>query len=169
MACVGRCRDEVLRSLSDRYETRLRRHAAIEVVEVAAAPAGMDRGEALRLEATALRRVAGLDVPGRSGAPGRRAPVAAGPRAVVALDERGETPGSRDLARQLDEWLRRGTRQVTFLVGGDGGLAPDLLAACDSTLSLSRLTFTHELARVLLLEQLYRAHAIRAGHPYHRD
>jgi 23S rRNA (pseudouridine1915-N3)-methyltransferase len=60
-------------------------------------------------------------------------------------------------------------RDLAFLIGGPDGFAPEVLARSDFTLSLSRLTLPHALARVLLVEQLYRAHSILGNHPYHRD
>lgn len=87
----------------------------------------------------------------------------------MALDERGETLSSRELARLLEDLARRGVRRTTFVIGGDEGLDPGLVSGADRVLALSRMTFTHELACVVLLEQLYRAHALLAGHPYHRD
>lgn len=86
---------------------------------------------------------------------------------VVALDERGAEHSSRELAQQLPRWLARG--QVSFLIGGPDGFAPEVLARAGERWALSRLTLPHGLVRVLLAEQLYRAVSLLAGHPYHRD
>ncbi len=87
---------------------------------------------------------------------------------VVALDGSGRQPDSGELARMVTGWEDRGVRQVFFLVGGHLGLHRSVLERADLVLSLSRLTFTHEMARLILLEQLYRAWTIKAGHNYHR-
>ncbi len=87
---------------------------------------------------------------------------------VIALDERGRELTTQELARSLGGWMQHG-RNLAFLIGGPDGLAPPILARSDLTLALSRLTLPHALARVLLTEQLYRAHCIRANHPYHRE
>lgn len=87
---------------------------------------------------------------------------------VTALDERGKELSTRELAAWLGARLRDG-RDLAFLIGGPDGLAPQVLSRCDFRWSLSRLTLPHALARVLLVEQLYRAHSILANHPYHRD
>src|SRR5579862_3386326 len=87
---------------------------------------------------------------------------------VTALDERGTQFATRELAAWLKERMRCGA-DLAFLIGGADGLAPEVLARSDFRLSLSRLTLPHALARVLLTEQLYRAHSILANHPYHRD
>jgi len=86
----------------------------------------------------------------------------------VALDARGRQPDSMELADMVGGWERSGLGSVVFLIGGHLGLAPGVLQEADVVLSLSRLTFTHEMSRLILLEQLYRACSIRAGHTYHR-
>jgi 23S rRNA (pseudouridine1915-N3)-methyltransferase len=87
---------------------------------------------------------------------------------VIVLDERGRELTTRELATWL-EARRAAGRDLAFVIGGADGLAPDVLARADFTLALSRLTLPHALARVLLLEQLYRAHTVLAHHPYHRE
>jgi 23S rRNA (pseudouridine1915-N3)-methyltransferase len=87
---------------------------------------------------------------------------------VVALDERGSQMTTRELAAWLKARMQDG-RDVAFLVGGPDGLAPGVLERSDLKWSLSRLTFPHALVRVVLAEQLYRAHGVLANHPYHRD
>jgi 23S rRNA (pseudouridine1915-N3)-methyltransferase len=86
---------------------------------------------------------------------------------VVALDERGREATSPDLARRLASWLQDG-RDVTFVVGGPDGLGDAVRERADETLALSRLTLAHRLARLVLVEQLYRAFTILRGEPYHK-
>ncbi|HUN74276.1 MAG TPA: 23S rRNA (pseudouridine(1915)-N(3))-methyltransferase RlmH [Steroidobacteraceae bacterium] len=87
---------------------------------------------------------------------------------VVALDEHGRELSTLELASWLGERMREG-RNLSFLIGGPDGLAPAVLERSDLTWSLSRLTLPHALVRVVLAEQLYRAHTVLAGHPYHRQ
>jgi len=87
---------------------------------------------------------------------------------VVALDERGGAMSTRELSAWLAVRMQEG-RDLAFLIGGPDGLAPELLARADLKWSLSKLTLPHALVRVLLAEALYRAHAVLAGHPYHRE
>jgi 23S rRNA (pseudouridine1915-N3)-methyltransferase len=87
---------------------------------------------------------------------------------VVALDERGAEMTTRELAAWLKGRMQEG-RDLAFLVGGPDGFAPEVLARSDFKWSLSRLTFPHALVRVVLAEQLYRAHGVLTNHPYHRD
>jgi 23S rRNA (pseudouridine1915-N3)-methyltransferase len=86
---------------------------------------------------------------------------------VVALDGDGEDCSTQQLARKLDHWRMQG-RDVAFLVGGADGLDPSCLTRADEVLSLSKFTFPHELVRIILAEQIYRAWTILSGHPYHR-
>jgi len=86
---------------------------------------------------------------------------------VVALDGRGRNWSSEQLAQRLEHWRGQG-RDLAFLIGGPEGHAPDVLACADETWSLGPLTLPHMLVRLLVAEQLYRAAALLANHPYHR-
>ena len=86
---------------------------------------------------------------------------------VVLLDERGRAFDSAALAARLSAWQADG-RDLCFVIGGPDGVSDAVRRRADFTLSLSQLTLPHGLARVLLAEQLYRAHSLQSGHPYHR-
>ncbi len=86
---------------------------------------------------------------------------------VVALDERGEELTSQGLADRVRRWVERG-RDVTLVIGGSDGLAPEVLERANEKLALSRFTLAHRLARLVLVEQLYRAMTILRGEPYHK-
>ncbi len=86
----------------------------------------------------------------------------------VALDPTGRQLNSEEFAELLGNWETQGRRRITFLIGGPLGLADSLRQEADAVLSLSAMTFTHEMARLLLVEQLYRACSIRAGSQYHK-
>ena len=86
----------------------------------------------------------------------------------MLLDERGSAFTTVALARQWQQWQQQGT-DVALLMGGPDGLDPALKAAAQQSLRLSDFTLPHALARVLLIEQLYRAWSLNAGHPYHRE
>ena len=87
---------------------------------------------------------------------------------VAALDERGVQLTTRELATWLSGRMNDG-RDLALLIGGPDGLAGEVRSRADQQLSLSRLTLPHPLVRVVLAEQLYRAHTVLSGHPYHRD
>jgi len=99
---------------------------------------------------------------------GLRAAVPTG-ATVVALDERGTEYDSLSFAAWLGQQRDRSVPAMAFLIGGPDGLDPDLRASAQRTWSLGRLTLPHELARLVLLEQLYRAGSILQGTPYHRE
>lgn len=87
---------------------------------------------------------------------------------VVALDERGSAVTTQELAQLLRQW-QLDSNDVALVIGGPDGLDPEFRAAADQRIRLSDLTLPHAMARVLLIEQLYRAWSINAGHPYHRE
>jgi 23S rRNA (pseudouridine1915-N3)-methyltransferase len=87
---------------------------------------------------------------------------------VIALDERGKSLGSDAFAAQIARWRDSGRPALSFLIGGADGLDPTLVGEADQTLSFSPLTWPHQLVRIMLAEQLYRATTILSGHPYHR-
>jgi 23S rRNA (pseudouridine1915-N3)-methyltransferase len=90
------------------------------------------------------------------------------PRILIALDETGKTLTSPTFSRQLQEFANRGARTIAFLIGGADGLSDRVRQQADLVLSLSALTLPHQLVRVFLAEQLYRAGTLMSGHPYHR-
>ncbi|MCS6876956.1 MAG: 23S rRNA (pseudouridine(1915)-N(3))-methyltransferase RlmH [Geminicoccaceae bacterium] len=144
---VGRCRDPALASLVERWRVRLPWPLEIREIEAGTGDPVRRRAE----EGRALLRA----VP--SGAP------------LVALDERGLLLSSRDFAARLGRWREEGVRTVAFAIGGAEGLDPSVRERAALLLALGRMTFPHELVRLLLVEQLYRAWSILEGHPYHRD
>lgn len=87
---------------------------------------------------------------------------------LLLLDERGEQLTTAELAERVSRLESAGTSRVTLFLGGPDGHGPELRRAAHGALALSRLTLPHDLARVVLLEQLYRIESLRAGHPYHR-
>jgi 23S rRNA (pseudouridine1915-N3)-methyltransferase len=88
----------------------------------------------------------------------------------IALDERGEQLTSRALAGRISSWEQSGTvKNIAVLIGGADGHTEELRHSADWLWALSKLTFQHEMALVIVLEQVYRAFTIKAGTPYHRD
>ncbi|MDI1242904.1 MAG: 23S rRNA (pseudouridine(1915)-N(3))-methyltransferase RlmH [bacterium] len=87
---------------------------------------------------------------------------------VVLLDVVGKTISSHKLSAEIEKWQNAGTKEISFIIGGFEGVSSDVRERADYLLSLSFLTFTHEMARVLLLEQLYRGYSILKGFPYQK-
>lgn len=87
---------------------------------------------------------------------------------VCVLDVAGRSLSSPDLSRELEKWQNRGLKEIAFVIGGAEGVSSEVAQMADFSLSLSFLTFTHEMARVVMLEQLYRAFTIIKGFPYQK-
>jgi 23S rRNA (pseudouridine1915-N3)-methyltransferase len=88
---------------------------------------------------------------------------------LIALDENGETITSRAFATRLGKWRDGGASELVFALGGADGHGVELLDKCSLRLAFGAMTWPHQLARLMLAEQLYRAVTILSGHPYHRD
>jgi 23S rRNA (pseudouridine1915-N3)-methyltransferase len=86
----------------------------------------------------------------------------------VVLDSSGKQISSKELAERISRWEQEGRKQVAFLIGGPTGHSTEVLEKADFLLSFSRMTFTHDMVRLFLLEQLYRAYTIKAGEKYHK-
>ncbi len=147
VAAVGKVRDAAFRDLWRDYSTRM--NPAIELVEV-------EEKRPLSVSERRLREAQLLQ-------------TALPPRMrLVALDGGGRMLDSEGLAAKLDAWRADSPAGVAFVIGGADGLDPSLLKTADMALSLGAMTWPHQLARIMLAEQLYRADRILAGHPYHR-
>jgi 23S rRNA (pseudouridine1915-N3)-methyltransferase len=87
---------------------------------------------------------------------------------VCLLDVKGRSLSSQDLASEVERWQNSGTKEISFIIGGAKGVSSQVAERAGIVLSLSFLTFTHEMARVVMLEQLYRAYTIIRGFPYQK-
>jgi 23S rRNA (pseudouridine1915-N3)-methyltransferase len=87
---------------------------------------------------------------------------------LVVLDPSGFQKSSEELAGAISKWEGQGRQAIVFVIGGPIGLSREVLDQADEVLSLSKMTFTHEMARLILLEQIYRAYNIKAGTAYHK-
>ena len=87
---------------------------------------------------------------------------------LIAFDERGKQQSSKELSKSIEKWQLEG-ESVAMIIGGADGLSSELKQKCNLIWSLSNLTLTHSMARLLLVEQLYRGHSLMTNHPYHRS
>jgi len=152
---VGKIKERFLQDGIAEYGKRLRPYAKVHIVELADEKRPASAGASI--EAAAI---------GKEGE--RICAAIPGGSFVIALDVRGISWSSEDLADALREWELAGKSQVAFVIGGDLGLSPAVLSRSDLHLSLSPMTFTHPMARLILLEQVYRAFRINGGEPYHK-
>jgi 23S rRNA (pseudouridine1915-N3)-methyltransferase len=149
---IDRTRSSFLKEGESFYRKRLRRYVQMDWIEVK--PARIKKGRAdMEILATESRSIDQKLAPGDY---------------LVPLHSTGYSFSSEELAVWLDELSTRTRGWVTFIIGGPLGLSQDLLDRGQKTLSLSRLTLTHEMARLVLLEQLYRAFTILRGEKYHK-
>jgi 23S rRNA (pseudouridine1915-N3)-methyltransferase len=148
IVAVGKLRP-YYRQAADDYAQRLRRYVQLREEQVREASRAPNAATQLAEEAKRLDASIGP------------------PAALVALTREGSGWSSRDLATQLEGWLLT-SRPVALVIGGSRGLSPGLLRRAQSRWSLGPLTLPHELARVIVLEQIYRAFTILRGEPYHK-
>ncbi len=152
LIAVGSRMPKWVREAYEDYITRLGSGLKVSLVEIEPGPRSAARSPQKAVEAEAQKLLGAL----------RKDEF------VVALDERGAQLTTRELAGWLQTRMQDG-RDLAFLVGGPDGFSPEVLGRSDFKWSLSRLTFPHALVRVVLAEQLYRAHGVLTNHPYHRD
>jgi 23S rRNA (pseudouridine1915-N3)-methyltransferase len=152
---VGKIKEPFLREGIFEYEKRLRPYLNLRIVELAEEKRQVSASESA--EKAAMERE------------GERIRAAIPPGSfVIALDVSGTHWSSGELAGFFRKQELAGRNQITVVIGGDLGLSPVVLSHSDMRLSLSKMTFTHPMARFLILEQIYRACRINSGEPYHR-
>jgi len=152
---IGRLKQGPERELAERYRERfdeIGRKLGFRGLEIHEIPESRARDAATRIaeEATAISAA----IPAKS--------------VLVALDERGESIDSATFARHLGRWRDESVANNVFVIGGADGLSPDLRRKAKLSVAFGSATWPHQMVRVMLLEQVYRAATILAGHPYHR-
>lgn len=155
LICVGKMKEKFYLDGAAEYIKRLGAYAKITVTELPEerlpdAPSQAQRNAALEKEGTAI--LARLPKGGK----------------VIALCVEGKLLSSEKLAEVVADWMTNGASQLTFLIGGSYGLHPSVKQRADLRLSMSPMTFPHHLARVMALEQIYRAFKIQEGSSYHK-
>ena len=140
IAWIGKTKEAAIRALTEEYLIRISRYVPAESHEMAAEPALLEKAEDIT---------------------GRVRPV------LVLLDSRGRQFTSEEFADLLRDQQDRGTQNLFFAVGPADGFSDRARGAADLVLSFGKMTLAHELARIVLLEQIYRAFTILKGHPYH--
>lgn len=152
---IGRLKQGPERELADRYRDRfddIGRKLGFRGLEIHEIPESRARDTAARMadEAAAISAL----IPDKS--------------SIIALDERGETIDSVTFARHLGRWRDESVPTAVFLIGGADGLSPELRRKVKFSVAFGKATWPHQMVRVMLLEQIYRAATILSGHPYHR-
>ena len=155
LICVGKLKEKFYAQATAEYAKRLSRFCKLEIVELpesrlSDSPSPAEISQALTAEAGLIE----AKLPKGS--------------ALVAMCIEGEELSSPQLAEKMRQFAVSGVSNLTFLIGGSVGLSPAIKAQADFRLSMSPMTFPHHLARVMLLEQIYRAYQINAGTKYHK-
>ena len=140
---IGKTKDENWRALQEEYLQRLSFFVRCEIVEI--------KDSSREIESKRILESV------------NQSPF------ICLLDVKGRSISSAELAKNIENWQNRGFREITFIIGGATGVTAEVVEKADYSLSLSVLTLTHEMARVVLLEQLYRAFTITKGFPYHNE
>ena len=155
VVAVGKIKEKFLQDGIAEFEKRLRPYVKLQLIETA--------DEKRPLSAPPSLESAAMDKEGE-----RILQALPENSFVIALDVKGQAWSSVELAGAFREWELAGNNQLAFVIGGDLGLSPAVLSRSNLRLSLSKMTFTHPMARLLLLEQVYRAFRILRGEPYHK-
>ena len=155
LICMGKCKEKFYISAAEEYEKRLKGYCDFKLLELPEHrlpdnPSEAEIAQGLAREAEAIRRAV--------------------PRGAwfCVLTPEGKPQSSEELAQTLKTVKNSGKSSACFLIGSSFGMAPEIKAMADMKLSMSRMTFPHHLARVMVLEQLYRAESIQAGSKYHK-
>ena len=144
---VGKTRDKNWLALQEEYLKRLSYFVKYEITEIKDAAGGHES-----IETESKRILENLNQTSF----------------VCLLDVRGRASSSHELAEAIEKWQNRGLKEIAFVIGGASGVSREVVEKADYSLSLSRLTLTHEMARVVLIEQLYRGYTIIKGFPYQK-
>ncbi len=153
--CVGKVKETYFTEAIKEYAKRLSRYCRLEIVEVADEKTPDGASEALNRQIVAKEGQRLLEkIPSEA--------------YVIALAIEGRQPDSIGLAKQINDLGIRGVSHIVFVIGGSLGLGEAVMKRADAAVSFSRMTFPHQLMRVILLEQVYRAYRIIHREPYHK-
>lgn len=153
LLCIGKTDDKEIRNLINYYTTRLPKHWNFEIIEIPDVKNAKNlTPELLKKEEAKLFQnyFDNTDL-------------------VILLDEKGKQFTSREFSSKIDNWMNASVKKINFLIGGAYGFSEEIYSRANEKLSLSKMTFTHQMIRLFFVEQLYRADQILQGKPYHND
>lgn len=153
--CVGKLKEKYLKDAADEYAKRLLRYCNINIIEVLDEKTSNEQVKALdervkKLEGERLKKHIHSDA------------------YIITLEIEGTEMSSKALSSHINELGIRGTGRIQFIIGGSLGLSDEIISCSDLHLSFSKMTFPHQLMRVILLEQIYRSFKIISNEPYHK-
>ncbi len=153
--CVGRIKEKYFNDAIKEYEKRLSRYCSLQIIEVAdeKVPENLSYADMQKVKKnegeSILKKINNGEY-------------------VIALDIKGKKISSEVFAKKISDFAIYGKSKITFIIGGSIGLSDEVLRRSDMLLSFSEMTFTHQMIRVILLEQIYRAYKINNNEPYHK-
>ena len=153
LLCIGKTDDKEIKNLINYYLTRLPRHWNFEITEIPDVKNARNHTPDLLKKEEAklfLNQIENTDL-------------------VVLLDEKGKQFTSREFAQKLDSYQNNSIKKICFLVGGAYGFSEEMYQRANEKISISKMTFTHQMIRLFFVEQIYRADQILQGKPYHND
>ena len=153
LVCIGKTDDKEIQNLITYYQNRLPKHWNFELTEIA------DVKNAKNLSPELLKKEEGklfLNQCENSDF-------------IVLLDEKGKQFTSREFSAKIDHWMNSSVKKVSFFIGGAYGFSSEIYDRANEKMSLSKMTFTHQMIRLFFVEQIYRADQILQGKPYHND
>ena len=153
LLCIGKTDDKEIKNLINYYLTRLPRHWNFEITEIPDVKSARNLTPDLLKKEEAklfLNIIENTDL-------------------VVLLDEKGKQFTSREFAQKLDSYQNNSIKKICFLVGGAYGFSEEMYQRANEKISISKMTFTHQMIRLFFVEQIYRADQILQGKPYHND
>ena len=153
LLCIGKTDDKEIKNLINYYLTRLPRHWNFEITEIP------DVKNARNLTPDLLKKEEAKLVLN----------IIENTDLVVLLDEKGKQFTSREFAQKLDSYQNNSIKKICFLVGGAYGFSDEMYQRANEKISISKMTFTHQMIRLFFVEQIYRADQILQGKPYHND
>ena len=155
IVCVGKIKEKYLKLGIDEFKKRLSKYCKLEIIELEdeKAPENLSDKEMLMIKEKEGKKILSKIKDNSY---------------VIALAIDGKNLSSEDLAETINKLGVRGISNITFVIGGSLGLSDEVLSRADYKLSFSKMTFPHQLMRLILLEQVYRAYRINNGEPYHK-
>lgn len=153
LLCIGRTRDALIEKATARYCERIPHYIPFDFVTLPDVKATAKLSERQQKEKEGMMMLGALQ-------PGD---------VVVLLDERGREMTSREFSGAIEKRMNSGIKRLVFIIGGPYGFSQAVYSRADAKLSLSRMTFSHEMVRLFFVEQIYRAMTIMRGEPYHHD
>ncbi|UFK98133.1 23S rRNA (pseudouridine(1915)-N(3))-methyltransferase RlmH [Kaistella faecalis] len=153
LLCIGKTDDKEIAGLVKYYQNRLPKHWNFEITEISDVKNAKNLSPELLKKEEAklfLSHTENSDI-------------------VVLLDENGKQFTSREFAGKIDNWMNSSVKKVSFFIGGAYGFSDEIYQRANEKMSLSKMTFTHQMIRLFFVEQIYRADQILQGKPYHND